>query len=58
MTLSEVTFVGLLLVVFLNNLIHLRLYLRYAQPEIAVIFYIISKLLPRFQELSEYCDEL
>lgn len=58
MTLTEISFVGLTLVVFLNNLIHLRIYLRYAQPEVAALFYIVSKLLPRFRELSELPDEL
>lgn len=56
MTLEEIAYVGLTLVVFLNNLVHLRIYLRYAYPEVAVLFYIVSKLLPRFRELSELPD--
>lgn len=58
MTLAEISFVGLALIVFLNNLVHLRIYLRYAHPEVAVLFYIVSKLLPRFRELSELPDDL
>lgn len=58
MTLAELSYVALTLVVFLNNLIHLRIYLRYAYPEVAILFYIVSKLLPRFRELSELSEEI
>lgn len=57
MTLAEIAYVWLTLVVFLNNLVHLRIYLRYAHPEVAVIFYIVSKLLPRFRELSAFTED-
>lgn len=57
MTLAEISQVGLTLVVFLNNLWCLQIYLRHALPEVAILFYIISKLLPRFSELSDISDK-
>lgn len=58
MTLSELSHVGTTLVVFLNNLWCLQIYLRHAHIEVAVFFYIISKLLPRFVELSDIFDKI
>lgn len=56
MTLAELAYVGMTLVVFLINLLHLRIYLRICSPEVAALFYIVSKLLPRFRELSEVSE--
>lgn len=52
MTLAELSTAGLDLVVFLTSLINFHGAIGYADPEVAVVLYIISKLLPRFQELS------
>lgn len=52
MTLTELSTAGLDLVVFLTSLINLHGAIGYADPEVAIVLYIISKLLPRFQELS------
>lgn len=56
MTLSELSWLAVTLVVFLNNLMNLRLYFRLAHPELAIALYIVSKLLPRFRELSEILE--
>lgn len=53
MTLADLSTAGLDLVVFLTSLINFHGALGYADPEIAIVLYIISKLLPRFQELSD-----
>lgn len=53
MTVAHITSVGLDLVVFLTSLMNFQGAIGYADPEVAVVLYIISKLLPRFQEL---CD--
>lgn len=58
MTLAELSQAGLTLVVFLNNLWCVSVYLRYAHVEVAILFYIISKLLPRFSELSEISEKI
>lgn len=52
MTLTELSTAGLDLVVFLTSLINFHGAIGYADPEVAIVLYIISKLLPRFQELS------
>lgn len=56
MTLSELAWLAVTLVVFLNNLMTLGLYFRLAHPELATVLYIVSKLLPRFRELSDVLD--
>lgn len=53
MTLTELSTAGLDLVVFLTSLINFQGAIGYAEPEVAIILYIISKLLPRFEELSD-----
>lgn len=52
MTLAELSAAGLDLVVFLTSLINFHGAIGYADPEVAIILYIISKLMPRFQDLS------
>lgn len=52
MTLAELSTAGLDLVVFLTSLINFHGAIGYAEPEVAIVLYIISKLLPRFEELS------
>lgn len=56
MTLSELSWLAVTLVVFVNNLMNLGLYFRLAHPELAIVLYIVSKLLPRFRELSDALD--
>lgn len=58
MTLSELSWLAVTLVVFLNNLMNLRIYFRLAYPEVSIVFYILSKLLPRFRELSDISETI
>jgi hypothetical protein len=53
MTVAHLTSVGLDLVVFLTSLMNFQGAIGYADPEVVVVLYIISKLLPRFQELTD-----
>lgn len=53
MTVAHLTSVGLDLVVFLNTLVNFQGALGYADPELPIILYIIFKLVPRFQDLSD-----
>jgi hypothetical protein len=53
MTLAELSTAGLDLVVFLTSLINFHGAIGYADQDVAILLYIISKLLPRFQELPD-----
>lgn len=53
MTVAHLTSVCLDLVVFLTSLMNFQGAIGYADPEVVVVLYIISKLLPRFQELTD-----
>lgn len=52
MTVTHLTSVILHLVVFLSTLMKFQSTIGHADPRVAVVFYIFSKLLPRFEELS------
>lgn len=52
MTVAHLTSVGLDLIVFLTSLLNFQGAIGYADPEVAIALYIVSKLLPRFQELA------